>query len=256
MGGRMSMRSFTIWGTPKPLQRGRIITIAGHGAIKDTKANKDRKAAIAICYRQAAPFKTVADFPTWGDAVPVSVAIHGYWSPPSPVAEHRGKPKPTGADADNIAKLILDALNGVAWADDSQVVQLAVCKWYCQKGEQPRTEVLIDSWSDTWLRRDITRELWEAKQELLALKAGDPSDTSDSPITIEWLESLGFVAVPSSMGSDYSDHYRLDGVEVWPFNDKGWLFEDFDSVLMKTQGHLKLLLQWALNQTPNLINCR
>jgi Holliday junction resolvase RusA-like endonuclease len=33
-------------------------------------------------------------------------------------------------DADNIAKIILDALNEVAWDDDAQVVQLSVCKRY------------------------------------------------------------------------------------------------------------------------------
>lgn len=31
-------------------------------------------------------------------------------------------------DADNIAKNVLDALNGVAWKDDSQIVSLAVVK--------------------------------------------------------------------------------------------------------------------------------
>jgi Holliday junction resolvase RusA-like endonuclease len=33
-------------------------------------------------------------------------------------------------DLDNIAKAILDALNGVAWHDDSQVVELIVEKCY------------------------------------------------------------------------------------------------------------------------------
>lgn len=33
-------------------------------------------------------------------------------------------------DCDNIAKAILDALNGIAYHDDSQIVTLAVEKWY------------------------------------------------------------------------------------------------------------------------------
>lgn len=33
-------------------------------------------------------------------------------------------------DADNIAKIVLDALNGVAWRDDTQVIQLTVSKTY------------------------------------------------------------------------------------------------------------------------------
>lgn len=44
-----------------------------------------------------------------------------------------GKIRPTNkrsGDADNLAKSILDALNGVAYTDDSQVVSLFVDKWY------------------------------------------------------------------------------------------------------------------------------
>lgn len=33
-------------------------------------------------------------------------------------------------DADNVAKIVLDALNGLAWADDKQVVRLEVVKRY------------------------------------------------------------------------------------------------------------------------------
>lgn len=42
-----------------------------------------------------------------------------------------GRIRPTvKSDADNIAKAVLDALNGIAYHDDSQVVCLAVGKWY------------------------------------------------------------------------------------------------------------------------------
>ncbi|CUW38809.1 conserved protein of unknown function [Magnetospirillum sp. XM-1] len=40
----------------------------------------------------------------------------------------------TKPDADNVAKLALDALNGVAWADDVQVVELEVRKLF---GSEP-----------------------------------------------------------------------------------------------------------------------
>lgn len=44
-------------------------------------------------------------------------------------------------DTDNIAKIILDSLNGLAYKDDSQVVQLKVCKMY---GEQEKVVVGLD----------------------------------------------------------------------------------------------------------------
>ena len=43
-------------------------------------------------------------------------------------------------DADNIAKIVLDALNGVAYTDDTQVINLSVQKRY---GEVPEVKVEI-----------------------------------------------------------------------------------------------------------------
>lgn len=52
-----------------------------------------------------------------------------------------GKLHPTKKpDLDNIAKIILDALNGIAYKDDSQVVRLIVEKHY---STEPRVEVLL-----------------------------------------------------------------------------------------------------------------
>jgi Holliday junction resolvase RusA-like endonuclease len=74
--------------------------------------------------------------------------VAGEWQPRPPyegplqiqivvrIMKPKSKPKkviyPTGIpDADNYAKLLLDALNGVVWRDDSQVVRLFVEKAYC-----------------------------------------------------------------------------------------------------------------------------
>ncbi len=53
----------------------------------------------------------------------------------------KGDIRPTKKpDCDNIAKIILDALNGLAYHDDSQVVSLQVDKFY---SETPRVVVLL-----------------------------------------------------------------------------------------------------------------
>lgn len=44
-------------------------------------------------------------------------------------------------DSDNLAKSILDALNGLAYDDDSQVCLLVVQKLY---GEKARVEVVLE----------------------------------------------------------------------------------------------------------------
>lgn len=47
-------------------------------------------------------------------------------------------------DADNIAKVVCDALNGLAYNDDKQIVDLLVMKRYASVGG-PRVEVAISS---------------------------------------------------------------------------------------------------------------
>ncbi|WP_300259413.1 RusA family crossover junction endodeoxyribonuclease [Clostridium sp.] len=50
--------------------------------------------------------------------------------------------KPTKKpDADNIAKIILDSLNGIAYKDDSQVVELRVKKEYTEELERVEFEL-------------------------------------------------------------------------------------------------------------------
>ena len=55
-----------------------------------------------------------------------------------------GELRPTKKpDCDNIAKVILDALNGIAYHDDSQVVELVVHKHYAET-----TRVNVTLWSE------------------------------------------------------------------------------------------------------------
>lgn len=53
-------------------------------------------------------------------------------------------PKPTKPDCDNLAKSTLDALNGLTFKDDGQVVELVVRKWHAAGDEQPHVEVRIE----------------------------------------------------------------------------------------------------------------
>ena len=54
-----------------------------------------------------------------------------------------GKINPTKMpDCDNIAKICLDALNGVAYPDDSQITALLVLKFW---SKEPRVEITLES---------------------------------------------------------------------------------------------------------------
>ena len=70
--------------------------------------------------------------------------IHAYFGIPKSISKKKAELmkqkeiRPTKKpDVDNIAKIILDALNGVAFKDDTQVVNLIVRKYYA---ERPRVE--------------------------------------------------------------------------------------------------------------------
>lgn len=53
-----------------------------------------------------------------------------------------GKIRPTKKpDIDNICKIILDSLNGIAYDDDKQIVECNIEKWY---GEDPRVELNLE----------------------------------------------------------------------------------------------------------------
>ena len=51
-------------------------------------------------------------------------------------------------DTDNIAKICLDSLNGIAYPDDSQIVELTVEKWYAK---EPKVEIILVSEYDSSL---------------------------------------------------------------------------------------------------------
>lgn len=74
-------------------------------------------------------------------AGPVEVKIMAYHAVPKSASKAKAGQMLEGAilptkkpDADNIAKAILDGLNGLAYMDDKQVVSLAVDKQYDQVG--------------------------------------------------------------------------------------------------------------------------
>ena len=78
---------------------------------------------------------------------PVRVTIMAHFKPPKKSKKVvgdmlNGHILPTKKpDVDNIAKIILDGLNRVAWDDDTQVVDLSVSKYY---SEEPRVAVMIE----------------------------------------------------------------------------------------------------------------
>ena len=77
---------------------------------------------------------------------PVAVSLCFYFAQPKGTSkkvfdESRGKARPKKPDIDNLIKTVLDALNGVAWKDDNQVVRVEAEK--LNGGTKGFTEVTI-----------------------------------------------------------------------------------------------------------------
>lgn len=75
---------------------------------------------------------------------PVSVRIEVYRElPKSKPKRIQSEPDTHKPDVDNIAKLVLDALNRVAWEDDAQVTELSVVKHPRTRGGKDHTIVTV-----------------------------------------------------------------------------------------------------------------
>lgn len=85
----------------------------------------------------------------WFNKEPLAVYITAFYPIPASTTKKdrqlicSGKLYPTKKpDADNVAKVICDALNGVAYGDDTQIIKLSILKAYTE--EQPRVQVCIE----------------------------------------------------------------------------------------------------------------
>lgn len=76
---------------------------------------------------------------------PVRVTVRVFLPlPKSRPKRMESEPCTVKPDADNIAKAVLDALNGIAYEDDAQVVELHVYKEDRRRGIGPHTKVEVD----------------------------------------------------------------------------------------------------------------
>jgi Holliday junction resolvase RusA-like endonuclease len=75
--------------------------------------------------------------------ISINVGVPVSWSKKKRAQAFDRTIQPTGKpDIDNTVKLVMDALNGVLWRDDAQVVELTVRKSYAH---QPLTVLTVDA---------------------------------------------------------------------------------------------------------------
>lgn len=127
------MADFTIPGKPQRWQRA-----GGNGSRSFTPADMAAaKEVVQVIARAAIRERDFVEAPK-----PVVLRCHFYMQPPQRI-DYKKRPCPTKVpDIDNLAKLIMDALNGIAYKDDAQVVYQENYKTWA-KDDNPRTEVFV-----------------------------------------------------------------------------------------------------------------
>ncbi|MFX3617961.1 MAG: RusA family crossover junction endodeoxyribonuclease [Sporolactobacillus sp.] len=133
------MIEFTIYGEPIGQGRPRFTTIAGHARAYDPPDSREYKKYVKMMAVQNRPHMPIEG--------PVSLKLLIYrpllksMSKKKKAAAVAGTLRPTKKpDVDNVAKGVMDAMTGIIWQDDKQVVKLDVEKFYSQ---QPRVEVRV-----------------------------------------------------------------------------------------------------------------
>lgn len=135
-----ALLAFTVPGQPEPLRRHRAAVHGGRVRTFDDPRNGNYADWVRWAWQSGGGH-------TMGQK-PFILDVEAFFARPKSHQTSRGelsaagrRARPPRPDVDNIAKAILDALNGLAWDDDTQCVWLAVMKRWAQIGESGCTIV-------------------------------------------------------------------------------------------------------------------
>ena len=132
---------FDIPGTPRGKQRPRVVRQNGRTISFTPDQTVQYENLVRWCYKTAEGKR----FP---DDAALKVIINAFYEIPKSVSKKKrqqminGEIRPTKKpDADNVAKIVCDSLNGIAYRDDAQIVTCIIKKWY---SEEPSVSVEIE----------------------------------------------------------------------------------------------------------------
>jgi Holliday junction resolvase RusA-like endonuclease len=141
----VSMKNEIYFIVPGPVvgkQRPKFSTIGGYAKAYTPKKTKDYESKVKACYLEEVQYQPMR----WSNKEPLEMIVNAYFEIPKSASKKartemllHGYPCKK-ADADNILKAAADALNGVAYTDDSQIVCATVNKIW---SESPKLEVTI-----------------------------------------------------------------------------------------------------------------
>lgn len=141
------MVKFTVYGEPKAKGRPRVSVRKSADGEKTFARAYTPKNTVMYENQVKAEYGVQCDNFRFPDEAMLDVRIFAFYGIPKSVSKKKrqemieGKIRPVKKpDFDNIAKVICDSLNGVAYRDDAMIVDGMFRKYY---SEQPRVEVKI-----------------------------------------------------------------------------------------------------------------
>ena len=132
---------FEVIGAPVGKRRPKFSTVHGYAQAIKPKEDVIYENLVKLSFQQAKP----SDYNLFDKAV--KMTILAYFAIPKSFSKKKqneaieGRISPlTKPDADNIAKIICDALNDIAYKDDTQIVELTIIKKYAS---EPKVKIIL-----------------------------------------------------------------------------------------------------------------
>ncbi len=136
---------FEVIGAPVGKRRPKFSMIHGYAQAIKPKEDVIYENLVKLSFQQAKP----NDYNLFDKAV--KMTILAYFAIPKSFSKKKqnealeGKLRPlTKPDADNIAKIICDALNDIAYKDDTQIVELTIIKQYAS---EPKVKITLSEFN-------------------------------------------------------------------------------------------------------------
>lgn len=127
---------FIVPGECVPKQRPRFTTFRGHAQAYTPKKTLDYEKKVKNCYLKEYPYGMAFE------SEPVEIILNVYIAIPKSVSKKKRtemllneSPTKKNGDVDNYLKSVCDALNGVAYTDDCQIVTATVNKIWSESAQ-------------------------------------------------------------------------------------------------------------------------
>lgn len=144
MESERELFSLTVHGQPVGKPRPKATVVGGHARVYTPSAGQRYEYMVRETY--------LANHQAKPSCSPLRIEIKAFFGLNKADYDSKGNPNKKGKaklsgacacakkpDFDNIAKIVVDALNGIAWVDDCQIVSASVSKRY---DASPRVEVV------------------------------------------------------------------------------------------------------------------